>query len=121
MSSQVATLRYVVLHHTGIPHAHFDLMIELHAGSELATWRCAHWPPRAHGKFEAIAPHRRDYLEYEGAVSGDRGNVKRVAAGVAMIVAEHGNELIVRLDDWELRLPRPGGDAVGSGAAIAEM
>ena len=117
MPGNAPTLRYVVLHHTQIPHPHFDLMIETHAGSELATWRHAHWPPRAHEKFEAIAAHRRDYLEYEGPVSGDRGSVKRVAAGTATIVVEHAHELIARLDDWELRLPRSGGDPAGEAGA----
>ena len=30
---------------------------------------------------EQLGDHRRDYLEYEGEVSGDRGRVIRVAAG----------------------------------------
>lgn len=30
---------------------------------------------------ERIADHRRDYLTYEGPVSGDRGEVRRLATG----------------------------------------
>ena len=38
---------------------------------------------RAVGEFEVevIAPHRREYLQYEGPVSGNRGSVTRVDEG----------------------------------------
>ena len=74
-------LRYVVLHHTGFDEDHYDLMLELEPGSKLSTWRMPHWPPQAGDQFTAIAEHRRDYLDYEGAVSGGRGSVRRVASG----------------------------------------
>jgi hypothetical protein len=74
-------LRYVVLHHTGIDVPHFDLMVERSAGSPLATWRCAHWPPQEGDSLEPLAEHRREYLDYEGPVSGNRGEVRRVERG----------------------------------------
>lgn len=39
------------------------------------------WPPR--GGFEAtrLGAHRREYLSYEGEISGGRGIVRRVARG----------------------------------------
>jgi hypothetical protein len=73
-------LRYVVLHHTGVPEEHFDLMFETAPGSSLATWRSAVWPVVT-VTAERLADHRREFLEYEGPVSGDRGQVRRVAAG----------------------------------------
>ena len=74
-------LRYVVLRHEGIPQPHFDLMFETAEGSLLATWRCDEWPVTAHSKLQRIAEHRRAYLELEGPLSGNRGSVRRIAAG----------------------------------------
>ena len=37
------SLRYAILHHTGIPSPHFDLMFETAPGSDLATWRVERW------------------------------------------------------------------------------
>lgn len=55
-------------------------LIAFRIGPEIA------WPPA--GGFVAIrlAPHRREYLTYEGPVSGGRGRVHRVAAGKCRIV-----------------------------------
>lgn len=74
-------LRFVVLHHTGVPDPHFDLMLETTPGSPLATWRCRHWPIDRPGALVRLPDHRRQYLEYEGPVSGGRGEVRRVATG----------------------------------------
>jgi hypothetical protein len=91
----MAGLRYVVLHHTGIGNPHFDLMIELSPGSELSTWRLRHWPPLPGDEFTPLAKHRRDYLVYEGAVSGNRGKVKRVAAGTCEILEHSAAGVII--------------------------
>ncbi len=74
-------LRYVVLHHTGIDSPHFDFMMETEPGSRLATWRTVNWPAMPDQAFEPLDLHRREYLEYQGPVSGNRGQVKRIAAG----------------------------------------
>lgn len=75
------SLRYAILKHTAHPqHAdHFDLMFEIESGSSLATFRAKTWPPDS--AVERIADHRRDYLDYEGPISGGRGEVKRIASG----------------------------------------
>jgi len=100
-------MRYVVLHHTGIPQPHFDLMLELSPDSELSTWRVLHWPPMPEDPFTPLPKHRRDYLEYEGPISGDRGQVNRVAAGSYRLVEASPSKLIVTLDDNQtLSLPR---------------
>jgi hypothetical protein len=75
------SIRFVVLRHEGVPEPHFDLMIEAEPGGALITWRVADWPITREVRLTRLADHRRAYLEYEGAVSGDRGYVKRVAAG----------------------------------------
>jgi hypothetical protein len=76
------TVRYVVLHHTGVPDPHFDLMIESKPGGPLYTWRCPNNPVRA-GVTAArrIANHRQAYLDFEGEISDNRGRVAPVAAG----------------------------------------
>lgn len=55
------------------------------------------WPPG--GKFEAerLADHRREYLEYEGPISGGRGGVRRVASGECEVEAGV-EEIRVRLE-----------------------
>jgi hypothetical protein len=76
-----ATLAYVVLHHTGVEHPHYDLMVDPGDGGMLWTWRVSNWPPEVQGRVMSIrvADHRRQYLEYEGAIQGDRGEVTKVS------------------------------------------
>lgn len=76
--------RYVILQHITPPHAergtHYDLMLEL--DGKLLTWAIPE-PPRA-GLQTAVTKlpdHRLAYLDYEGPISGDRGEVRRVDAG----------------------------------------
>jgi hypothetical protein len=97
---------YVVLHHTGIALPHFDLMVETLAGGMLATWRCANWPPQAGDSLEPLSKHRREYLDYEGSVSGNRGEVRRVERGNCEIksVGESGMQILF---DSGLRLELP--------------
>jgi hypothetical protein len=80
-SGAADVLRYVVLHHTGIDKPHFDLMLETAPGSLLATWRLPRWPVDEQLPIDKLAAHRRDYLEYEGPLTGNRGEVRRVLAG----------------------------------------
>jgi hypothetical protein len=71
--------RFVVLHHDW-PTPHFDLMLEV--GGVLKTWRLAVEPINDEPiNAVLIADHRLDYLDYEGPVSGNRGNVKRWDGG----------------------------------------
>jgi hypothetical protein len=79
-------LRYAVLRHEGIPDPHYDLMIESQPGGWLYTWRCPHNPLAQHVTLAIrLANHRRHSLDYEGPVSGNRGHVTRVAAGVGRV------------------------------------
>lgn len=71
--------RFVILEHDH-PVLHWDLMLE--AGDALQTWRLAQPPePGATIEATALGDHRRAYLDYEGPVSGGRGQVKRWDAG----------------------------------------
>lgn len=76
-------MRFVVLRHETRDGVHWDLMLD--RGAALATWRLAEAPSRereAAIAAERIGDHRREYLEYEGPVSGDRGTVRRYDEGV---------------------------------------
>jgi hypothetical protein len=81
MSNDSSQLRYVVLHHEGFGNPHLDLMFESSPGSLLKTWRCPEFPIHAGHELTELSEHRRDYLTYEGAVSGNRGTVRRVLEG----------------------------------------
>ncbi len=79
--------RYVLLHH-GCPASyrsgpHWDLMLE--RDGVLRTWSLPENPwPASEAitlSVERLADHRILYLDYEGPLSGDRGDVERVAAG----------------------------------------
>lgn len=80
-ASASPALRYVVLYHDGIPDPHYDLMFEMEPGALLTTWRSPVWPIANRVRLAPLSPHRRDYLEYEGPVSGNRGYVTRAACG----------------------------------------
>lgn len=97
--------RYVVLHHTGVEQSHFDLLIEHGPDGLLAAWRCAQWPPPAGAAFEPLPDHRRIYLDYQGPISGGRGEVRRVASGVCAVDATPKG-LTALMDSALLKLPR---------------
>lgn len=65
---------------------HWDLMIERAPGEALTTWRLLEMPG---GNLERpivaklLGDHRREYLSYEGPLSGDRGRVHQVDCGEA--------------------------------------
>ena len=102
-----ASLKYVVLRHEGVDEPHFDLMFETKPGSDLATWRVDDWPIRDDLTFTPLRPHRRAYLQYEGAISADRGQVHRVHTGQHEVEKDSAQHLIVRLENGQrLVLPR---------------
>lgn len=88
-------MRFVVLHHFGWAGRpdHYDLMLETELGDEdderslmaFSTRSDAFPDPDAEHQsgchLEPIDDHRRVYLAFEGALSGDRGHVTRVDEG----------------------------------------
>src|SRR4051812_13241159 len=100
------SLKYVVLRHDGIDDPHFDLMFETKSGSDLATWRVDEWPITANSTFTPLRPHRRAYLQYEGAISADRGQVHRIESGRHEVVEDSPRQLIVRLENGQ-KITRP--------------
>jgi hypothetical protein len=83
--------RFVILRHQVNGGEHFDLMLEPDDGGPLRTFQLARWPLAAGETCAApeLPPHRRDYLDYEGPVSGNRGHVTRITAGTWQ--AENGD------------------------------
>ena len=76
-------------------------MIEIAGEEKLWTWQVhvapGNWPVEL--KCQRIADHRKDYLTYEGEISGGRGRVTRVDAGRARVLArEPGMEEGVRVE-----------------------
>jgi hypothetical protein len=110
--------RFVLLYHDCPPNherkSHWDFMLE--SGNVLRTWALERLPrdwQAAHSRTSAVHPncpllaidnavastylgdHRRDYLELEGPLSGDRGTVVRVAAGTYR--SEHESPVDLRM------------------------
>ena len=80
---------FVALHHTGIETEHWDLMIDVHGREGLISWRIMSEPSGWQQEdviAERISAHRRAYLTYEGPVSGNRGEVKRVREGAGRVL-----------------------------------
>ena len=87
--------RFVILEHDH-PFAHLDFMIE--CSDKLRTWRLPREPaPDVTLMAEAIGDHRKDYLDYEGPVSGGRGRVKRWDAGTFTVETDSAEELRLSL------------------------
>jgi len=91
--------QFVILHHRLPPDSgradHFDLMLE--DGDSLLTWTLPELPSERKQQAEALPPHRRDYLIYEGPVSNGRGEVERVAAGTFEWIQREQQFLVVQL------------------------
>jgi hypothetical protein len=79
------SLRYAILHHTGVAEAHFDLMFETFPGSDLATWRSPVWPVHGATPVVRLTDHRRAYLDFQGDLTRKRGRVERVAGGACAV------------------------------------
>ena len=95
-----ATRRFVVLRHDVPPGAarssHWDFMLDI--GAALRTWALASEP--AVGvpiSAQALADHRLAYLDYQGAVSGDRGTVSQWDAGQYSVIEESPGLVVLNL------------------------
>jgi hypothetical protein len=99
MDTAPSELHYVVLRHEGIPEPHFDVMLEIAPGSALKTFRSPSWPPPMGRTMKCLPDHRREYLKYEGPISGDRGFVRRVVMGTCTVETIAKAGVIVDFDD----------------------
>ncbi|MEN6407519.1 MAG: DNA polymerase ligase N-terminal domain-containing protein [Thermoguttaceae bacterium] len=90
----MAALRFVVLRHDHPRGVHFDWMFE--TGETLKTWSLPR-PPLDGDEMDCqrLADHRRAYLDYEGPVSGGRGDVTRWDSGTYAILQQTDDEWTV--------------------------
>ena len=96
-------LRFVILTHDH-PHLHWDFLVEREVGGALRSWRLEKPPdPGTPIRAEALPDHRRLYLDYEGPVSGNRGEVKRWDFGVANVLSETPEEIVIELTGERIR------------------
>jgi hypothetical protein len=87
--------RFVILAHDH-PAPHWDFMLE--DGPVLLTWRLASPPlPKQTVASQRIGDHRPLYLDYEGPVSGGRGNVTRWDGGEFEWLERADDRIVVRL------------------------
>jgi hypothetical protein len=92
--------RFVILHHV-TPRGyrdspHYDLMLE--DEGKLLTWSLPELPQVGMQMTATKLPdHRLVYLEYEGPIAGDRGEVKRVDEGEFTWIKNEGASATVIL------------------------
>lgn len=93
--------RFVVLTHNH-PALHWDLMLEKEA--TLRAWKLFR-PPSEPGPSDAqsLPDHRLMYLDYEGPVSNNRGEVHRWDVGEYILLKESDRTVELRLDGQILR------------------
>ncbi|QDU48677.1 DNA polymerase ligase N-terminal domain-containing protein [Gimesia panareensis] len=99
--------QYVILRHDH-PELHWDLMLE--EGDVLKTWRLPQPPEIDPASDESsldltaeeLPDHRLVYLEYEGPVSGDRGEVTRWDRGTFTLLERSEDQLVALLTGEEL-------------------
>ncbi len=74
-------------------------------GGTLATWKCMVAPEDAHRAAvacERMADHRLAYLDYEGPISGDRGEVTRVDQGACIVIEWNDSRVDVVVEGTRL-------------------
>ncbi len=112
--------RFVLLRHDCPPDSgnpsHWDFMLQM--GEVLWTWQLQELPDawvsvlglgetagRVEVRANRLPDHRLVYLEYEGPVSGDRGTVRRIAAGSYQLLDRQPDRLKVELRTTSWSLP----------------
>lgn len=64
---------------------HLELFLDIDGESPLETWRCFKKPEHSRTgrvrRFSAAPPHRRVYLEFSGAITGNRGKLRILRQG----------------------------------------
>lgn len=93
--------RFVLLTHDH-PFLHWDFMLE--RGDHLRTWRLSAEPDGDEEvTAEPLPDHRLDYLDYEGPVSGNRGEVRQWDKGVYRLLEETPERITVELQGARLQ------------------
>ena len=79
------TTPYVILKHSTQAGVHFDLLLDLTGAGPLQTWQSETDPRLPGATFRRLPDHRRIYWTYEGEITGDRGQVERIAKGLCQV------------------------------------
>ncbi len=90
--------RFVILHHTSCDRPHWDFLLEQDAS--LATWQLYHDPlseAKEEWELSRIADHRKFYLDHEGPIPGNRGEVRRVCSGTYALREKNSQAWLIRL------------------------
>jgi len=92
--------RFVVLKHTtpadSARPTHWDLMLE--TDGVLRTWALPAEPAASETMIaESLADHRLAYLDYEGPIAGNRGDVARWDQGTWKLLALSEDQLMAEL------------------------
>ena len=98
--------RFVVLFHKMPADSnrddHWDFMLEL--DDSLATWALPQVPNQSGGVVaEPLSPHRKHYLDYEGPLSENRGEVSQWDAGTFAWLRRTDAEVRVQILGDELK------------------
>lgn len=92
--------RFVILEHSW-NGTHHDVMLD--RGDSLRTWALDEpIVPNATQPARALPDHRRIYLDYEGPISGGRGEVRRTVAGIYREVRWTDTFVVVELASDQL-------------------
>jgi len=98
---KISMSRFVILTHNH-PVLHWDFMLE--QGESLRTWRLSAEPNSPGEIFaEPLSNHRLEYLDYEGPVSRDRGEVTQWDRGEYEVIEESPDRLSVQLHGKKLK------------------
>jgi hypothetical protein len=62
------------------------------------TWRSPAWPIVQPTPLVRLADHRREYLDYEGPISNERGEVRQVASGTFTLQTASDNHYQIKTD-----------------------
>jgi hypothetical protein len=92
--------RFVILLHETPANCsrgtHYDLMLE--HGATLRTWALERLPNMGETvSAQRLDDHRPVYLDYEGDVSNDRGQVRRVDQGDYETIQDRSDQLVVKI------------------------
>ncbi len=90
--------RFAILQHLVAGGEHWDLLIE--QPEALATWQLQKEPlanASETNQARKLPDHRKVYLHYEGPVSNNRGEVKRVDQGSCEIISSSDTLWRIRL------------------------
>ncbi len=87
--------RFAILDHDH-PFRHWDFLLE--AGERLRAWRLLAAPVRGQTiNAEPLPDHCPHYLDYEGPIAGERGQVARWDGGTFRWVSDGNDEVRVQL------------------------